>query len=99
MIGFAELLRHTQCCFAVLAKEIQKVQPGDEIRLSRLDYICRELVRLPGNGGGPAQDLSEILRMRAFASADEVDNLTLPLHKMKTPRGNCPSTKRVAPFG
>src|SRR6202521_386683 len=58
MIGFTELLRHAQCCLAVLAQEIQQVRPGDEIRLSRFDYICRELIRFPCDRRGQTQDLS-----------------------------------------
>ena len=42
---------------------------------------------------------SETLRISVLPSADEVESLTRPVHKMKTPRGACPSTNRVAPFG
>jgi hypothetical protein len=37
--------------------------------------------------------------MSVLPSADEVESFTRPLHKTKTPRADCPSTNRVAPFG
>src|SRR5690242_6724708 len=37
--------------------------------------------------------------MRVRPSADEVESLTRPLHRMKTPRADCPSTNSVAPLG
>jgi hypothetical protein len=58
MIGFTELLRHAQRCLAVLAQEAQEILPGDEIRLGSFDYLCRELIRFPGDGGGQAQNFS-----------------------------------------
>src|ERR1700682_2883434 len=58
MIGFTELLRHAQCCLAMLTQEKQEIRPRDEIRLSGFDYICRELIGFPCDRRGQAQDLS-----------------------------------------
>jgi hypothetical protein len=33
MIRFTELLRHAQCCFAVLGEKEQEIRPSNEIRL------------------------------------------------------------------
>jgi len=58
MVGFTELLRHAQCCLAVLAQEKQEILARDEIRLSRFDYIGRQLVRFPRDRRGQAQNFS-----------------------------------------
>src|SRR5208283_3137196 len=42
---------------------------------------------------------SAILTISVRPSTDDVESFTLPLHKMKTPRAACSSTKSVAPFG
>src|SRR5690348_5650757 len=38
-------------------------------------------------------------RISVLPSADDVESFTFPLHRMKTPRGSCPSTNSVAPLG
>src|SRR5690348_16529636 len=38
-------------------------------------------------------------RISVLPSADVVESLIFPLHRMNTPRGACPSTKSVAPRG
>src|SRR5690349_23126688 len=89
MIGFTELLRHAQCCLAMLAQEMQQILVSDEIGLGRFQHVSCQLIRFPVTAAGKPRTspASEILRMRLLPSADEVDNLTFPLHKMKTPRG------------
>jgi len=57
MVGFTELLRYAQCCFAVLAQEKQEIRPRDEIGLSRFDYIGREFISFSCNRQGQAQNL------------------------------------------
>jgi len=97
----AEWYVSPSCRLAVFAQEAQEIISSDEIRLRGFDHVGREFVRLPSNGCRQARSSpdSDILSMRVLPSADDVEGLTRPLHKTKTPRADCPSTKRVAPFG
>ncbi len=58
MIGFTELLRHSQSCLAVLPQEVEKIIPGDEIGLSRFDYVGRKLIGFPCDRRWQAKNFS-----------------------------------------
>jgi hypothetical protein len=60
MVSFTKLLRYAERRLAVLAQEAQEVVSGDKIGLRGFDNLSREFVRLPGNGGRQAQDLSRL---------------------------------------